>query len=140
MPAAHEVKFEEKSGGDAVCAAALATVNAAAMPPARSCAVEANLDIILSLVKYAHRGTDLVVLLQPDGSFASIPAWMSTTRLHGIVGFSPAFSRPSCVLYVLRRASSLSPIRLGIDEPRRAKLFVRHHDHRPFEAKAGGVF
>jgi hypothetical protein len=33
MPAAHEVEFEEKSGGDAVCAAALATVNAAAMPP-----------------------------------------------------------------------------------------------------------
>jgi hypothetical protein len=50
MPAAHEVKFEEKSGGDAVCAAALATVKAAAMPPARSRAVEANLDIVLSLV------------------------------------------------------------------------------------------
>jgi hypothetical protein len=49
-PPAHEVKFEEKSGGDAVCAAALATVNAAAMPPARICAVEANLDIVLSLV------------------------------------------------------------------------------------------
>jgi hypothetical protein len=48
MPAAHEVKFEEKSGGDAFCAAALATVNAAAMRPARSCAVEANLDIVLS--------------------------------------------------------------------------------------------
>jgi hypothetical protein len=52
MPAAHEVKFEEKSGGDAVCAAALATVKAAAMPPARSCAVEANLDIVLSLVSF----------------------------------------------------------------------------------------
>src|SRR5271154_4841743 len=50
MPAAHEVKFEEKSGGNAVCAAALATVKAAAMPPARSCAVEANLDIVLSVV------------------------------------------------------------------------------------------
>src|ERR1700690_3967950 len=50
MPAAHKVKFEEKSGGDAVCAAALATVKAAAMQPARSCAVEANLDIVLSLV------------------------------------------------------------------------------------------
>jgi hypothetical protein len=52
MPAAQEVKFEEKSGGDAVCAAALATVKAAAMPPARSCAVEANLDIVLSLVSF----------------------------------------------------------------------------------------
>jgi hypothetical protein len=50
MPAAHEVKFEEKSGGDAVCAAALAIVNAAVMPPAKSCVVEANLDIALSLV------------------------------------------------------------------------------------------
>ena len=32
MPATREVKFEEKSGGDAVCADALATVNEAAMP------------------------------------------------------------------------------------------------------------
>jgi hypothetical protein len=42
MPAAHEVKFEEKSSGDAVCAAALATAKAAAILPARSGAVEAN--------------------------------------------------------------------------------------------------
>jgi hypothetical protein len=50
MPAAHEVKFEEKSGGDTVCAAALAIAKAAAMPPARSCAEKANLDIVLSIV------------------------------------------------------------------------------------------
>src|SRR5215510_1895169 len=57
MPAAHEVKFDEKSGGDTLCADALAIVKAAATPPARSCALEANLDIVLSLVSTGLRRT-----------------------------------------------------------------------------------
>src|SRR5215468_877823 len=64
MPPAHEVKFDDKSGGDAVCAAALAIVKAAAMPPARSCGLKANLDIVLPLVSTGPR-RDLQRI--PDG-------------------------------------------------------------------------
>jgi hypothetical protein len=51
------MKFDEKSGGGAICGAALAIVKAAAMPPARSCALEAKLDIVLSLVSTGLAGT-----------------------------------------------------------------------------------
>jgi hypothetical protein len=77
MPAAHEVKSEEKSGGGAVCAAALATVKAAAMPPARSCVVEANLDIVLSLV----RPLGAVLRKTIFDIYAAMPSSWNTPRM-----------------------------------------------------------
>src|SRR5437899_6765126 len=50
-------------------------------------------EAVLILKQYAHRGIDLVVIAQPDGSFASIPAWMThESAAQYKVGVQPLFS------------------------------------------------
>src|SRR5712671_517430 len=50
-------------------------------------------ETVLILKQYAHRGIDLVVIPQPDGSFASIPAWMThESAAQYKVGVQPLFS------------------------------------------------
>src|SRR5260370_18218168 len=50
-------------------------------------------ETVLILKQYAHRGTDLVVIPQPDGSFASIPAWMThESAAQHKVGVQPLLS------------------------------------------------
>ena len=70
---------------------------------------------VLILRQYAYRGAELVVIPQPDGSVACIPAWMT----HEIGGASPASCRaavfPRYSAISARRdrcASRLSPVRL----------------------------
>jgi len=50
-------------------------------------------EAVLILKQYAHRGIDLVVIPQPDGSFASIPAWMThESAAQHKVGVQPLLS------------------------------------------------
>jgi hypothetical protein len=48
---------------------------------------------VLILKRYAYRGTELVVLSQPDGSQACIPAWMTReAATHFKLSAEPRFS------------------------------------------------
>jgi hypothetical protein len=48
---------------------------------------------VLILRRYAYRGTDLVVIPQPDGSVACIPAWMTQeSAAHHKVSIEPNLS------------------------------------------------
>src|SRR5271166_6921053 len=48
-------------------------------------------ETVLILRRYAYRGTDLVVIPQPDGSVACIPAWMTQeSAAHHKVSIEPS--------------------------------------------------
>jgi hypothetical protein len=50
-------------------------------------------EAVLVLKRYAYRGTELVVLSQPDGSHACIPAWMThPAAMHFKLSAEPRFS------------------------------------------------
>jgi hypothetical protein len=58
---------------------------------------------VLILKQYAYRGTDLVVIPQPDGTVACIPAWMTRVRPHSLSrASSPTFPSTSYALSALR--------------------------------------
>ena len=67
---------------------------------------------MLILRQYAYRGTDLVVIPQPDGTVACIPAWMT----HELAAQHKVSIGPNLSLDVLRalRAEAKSRRRRGL--------------------------
>ncbi len=72
-------------------------------------------ETVLILRRYAYRGTELVVIPQPDGSVACIPAWMTNeAAAHFKLSAEPRFS-----LEILRCLRAEIDALLGFSSPTR---------------------